>query len=339
MKTTRFAVIFLLVFISMLMAFNFKVTRYSNVTEKKAEYNYALDAAMDAAVAGIVESADGNSVIVDKQECVDQFYKSLYAAFAAMDSDTTKAMLELYTPVLALADEDGLDVYYSDVVNDDVQKVWSQKIPYTRHFSMAVPSDPNGNIGYTINFTLGDELTLMIDGDTSVYKGHYSELQNDYANQKDSKYKRLKTVLKGDVLGEEGYFQLWRNQVVTDTITEKLGYYVNRHNRIAEMNGEQFKFVLPQSAASDVSRAVDSVSFMCFFQGYPFGKGTSEVYSNFEISGARVTKSAGYFTQAVDGYLYYHKPGCTKGSGTKKWYKTQEECAWQGALPCEYCHP
>lgn len=338
MKITRFVPIFLLVIFVYVLLLLFKTTQFANVVNKKAEYNKALDSALDSALMGIVESADGNTVVVDREACVSNFYNCLYASFDALDSETTQKMLQLYTPILAVADEDGLYVYYSDVVNGEVQKVWSQKIPYTRHFSVASVG-VEGAIGYTVNFQLDDIVTIQIDGDTSIYSGRYSELVKNYANSTDSKYRALRTVLAGDVFSTEGYYELWRSQVITECIMDKLNYYVNRHNRIADMYGEQFTFQLPDSASSDISRSISDVSFMCFFQGYPYGKSTSDVYSNFEISGARVTKNAGYYTQVVDNYLYYHKVWCTHGSGVKKWYSTQEECAWAGALPCPYCNP
>ncbi len=338
MKITRFAAIFLLFMFVYVLLFTFKTEQFANVVNKKAEYNKALDSALDSALEGIVESADGNTVTVDKEECVQNFYNCLYAAFDALDSETTQKMLQLYTPVLAVADEDGLYVYYSDIVNGEVQKVWSQKIPYTRHFSTASVNG-DGAIGYTVNFQLDDIITIKIDGDSSIYSGRYSELVKNYSNSSASENRALRAVLAGEVFSTEGYYQLWRSQVVTECIMDKLGYYVNRHNRIADMYGEQFTFRLPDSAASDISRSISDVSFMCFFQGYPYGKSTSDVYSNFEVSGARVTKNAGFYTQLVDGYLYYHKTWCTHGSGEKKWYATQDECAWAGALPCPYCNP
>lgn len=338
MKTTRFVVIFLLFISVYVLLFSFKESQFANVVNKKAEYNKSLDSALDAALEGIVESADGNSVIVDKDACVSNFYNCLYASFNALDSETTQAMLKLYTPILAVADEDGLYVYYSDTVNGEVQKVWSQKIPYTRHFT-TTSVDATGAVGYTVNFQLDDTVTIKIDGDDSIYSGRYSELVKNYANATGSEYKAIRAVLAGEVFSAEGYFELWRSQVITECITDKLSYYVNRHNRIAAMYGEQFTFQLPVSASSDISRSISNVSFMCFFQGYPYGSATSDVYSNFEISGAHVTKNSGYYTRVVDGYLYYHKPSCNKGSGEQNWYATQEECAWAGALPCPYCNP
>lgn len=340
MKISKYAIVFALIFLAAYMIFQFKVNKYTTVTQKKAEYNYAVDNALDSAVEGIVESADGSTVTVDKQECVDNFYKSLYASFGAMDSQTAQQMLKLYTPVLAIADIDYLQVYYSDEVNGDMQKVWSQNIPYSRHFVEGDLGFPSGAVGYTVNFSLYDDITIVIDGDSStIYKGRYNELQEAYKDNKEARYSKLRTVLQGEVLGSPGHFELWRSQVVTDTIIDRLSYYVNRHNRIASAFGEQFTFQLPVTAESDIARNISGVSFMCFLQGYPYGAGTSEVYSNFEVSGAHIIKSSGYYTQEVDGYLYYHKRNCTHGTGKKNWYSTKEECAWQGANPCPYCNP
>ena len=124
---------------------------------------------------------------------------------------------------------------------------------------------------------------------------------------------------------------------------ERLSYYVNRHNAIAAYYGESFTFSLPLSSSSDVARSIEDVSFISFFQGYPYGRGTDDVYSNFEISGARITKSLGYYVrlgkQNGQTFMYYHKPNCTYGEGENYWYSTREECALQGAMPCPHCKP
>lgn len=331
MKTFRYAAIFLLVFLTFMVVHGYNTNVYSRMVHQKTEYNHALDSAMDAAVEGIVESADGNNVTIDFEQCVDNFYRDLFASFGAIDSPVTQAKLELYTPILAIADVDGLYVYYSDIANEQVVRNWSQKIPYSY-------SGSTDGIKYSVNFTMSDEVTIVIDGINTVYSGHYSELSVKYPASYDE-YKEINRVIRGDVLGTSGAFQSWRHATISNTIVKELNYYVNRHNLVASAFGEQFTFELPLSAESTISRGIEDVSFMSFFQGYPFGSGTSSVYSQFEISGARVSKGKGYYVQVVDDYLYYHQISCRKGEGYRDWYATREESAMKGALPCPYCNP
>ena len=345
MKITRYGVIFLLAVLILLVSLQMRIDKFTTFSDRKVQYNNALDSAIDSALDSVVISADRDVVEINKELCVDNYYKALYAAFDATDNPDKQDMLRLYTPVLALADDDGLWVYYSRVEKNgegSIKKVWSEKTPYSRTFSIPNTGAVNGNINFTLNFSMSDNLIIKILGDSNVYSGSWVSLQERYVKEV-NKNKPIYKVLTSEYLAAEGYYQLWRKQVITDTIMERLSYYVNRHNEIASFYGESFTFSLPLSSSSDVARAIDSVSFISFFQGYPYGRGTDEVYSNFEISGARISKSLGYYVRSIKQngqyFNYYHKPDCDYGEGTDYWYKTREECALQGALPCPYCKP
>ena len=339
MKITRYAVIFVMITLISLLSLKFNVGKYSDVTHKKVEYNAILDSAIDSALESVVASADGNTVTIDKDACVSNFYKCLYSGFNAIDSNTTQAMLQLYTPILAIADEDGLYVNYSTEVSGEITKVWSQKIPYADSYT--AKDELGQSFTYIVNYTMTDSLTITILGEQNLYSGNYEELVKAYKTTTSSAYRKIKAIMNGNVLGAPGYFEAYRDATITAVIDDKLNYYVNNHNRIAELYGEQYTFRIPNSATSEISRAIQSPSFISFFQGYPYGRSTSEVYSNFEVSGARVTKNQGYYVRWVDGYLYYHRAYCkaTVDNEINDWFSSKEECARIGALPCPYCKP
>lgn len=339
MKITRYLSVFMLIAVILLFQNQVKIDRFQDVSNKKIEYNSILDAAIDAALESTVQSADGLTVEIDKELCVENFYKALYAGFDAIDSETAQQKLQYYTPVLAIADVDGLFVNYSDEVSGSIKKYWSQKIPYSAYYSGI---DASGTaFTYVVNYCMGDSLTVTIIGDQNVYSGEYEELSEVYKDNYAAEYRKIRAVMNGEVLGAKGYFELHRESAIQSVIVDQLNYYVNRHNDIAEAFGEQFTFQLPTSAVSSVARAIENVSFISFFQGYPYGMGLSEVYSNFEVSGARIAKNKGYFVREVGGFLYYHREGCyaVYSSDVNDWYSSAKECALVGALPCPYCEP
>lgn len=326
----------------------FSTQLFGRMVNQKTALNNAVDYAIDSAMESITVREDGYSVSVDFDRCIKNFYDALYAAFGSFDNELSMSKLGLYTPVLAIADNDGLYVYYSETIDNEVQKVWSQKLPYSYNGIFTVGT----TVGeYVINFSLNDSVTVYatLSGSTGtveqrVYSGSYNELARKYpAKDRNGSAIRdnqpLHTLLENGPIPDYESFVGLKDEVVTNTIVGQLSYYVNNHNRIAQMYGEQFTFQLPSTARSDVARGIKDVTFMCFFQGYPIGAGSSERYSNFEVSGARIAKKSGYVIQAVDGFLYYHKPSCTHAEGEQRYFESREECAKKGALPCTYCRP
>lgn len=350
MKLTRYAIVFILIFMSMFGTLSYRVNKFTTSVTQKAAINDAIDTAVDAAVNGIVETADGDSVTISQQNCISNFYRSLYASFGIIDSTVQQQLLLNYIPVMAIVDEEGLYVNYSDNSSNsrtNLTKVWSHCIPYSESYTAAL--GPGENVNFCVNFTLTDFVTISIDydgtsgissGEYHVYSGDWQDLKAQYGT--DNAPAGIKAVFTDSKIfsAEEGVFETVRNNVVTDTIVNRLNYYVNQHNRIAKLYGEQYTFHLPSTAYSDVNRNLDNISFICFFEGYPIGKGTDNTYSKFSIGAARVIKNIGYFTRlGDDGLLYYHKDSCNNGIGKTYRYVTREECALQGAMPCPVCNP
>lgn len=349
MKISRYVLIFTLIFVTYFVITHYSTTRFSYVVNQKTEINNAIDGAIDSAMESIVLTASGYDVDINFEQCASNFYKSLYAGFAAIDNNVTQSKLDLYTPVLAITDVDGLYIYYSEVIDNEVRKVWSSKIPYAYS---GIVVDGSTTYSFIMHFGLNDDITIFAESYNSVtsetsantYTGVYGGLSQTYpiTDRKGNKHLEnapLHEILElGPISTYEDFVNL-RSTVVTDTVTSQMSYYVNNHNRIAEMYGEQFTFQLPSSAESEIARGITDINFICFFQGYPIGTSTTDRYSNFEISGARIAKNSGYVTQEMDEYLYYHKVSCTHGRGTRKYFETREECALRGALPCPYCRP
>ena len=179
MKITNFILVFLISIFAYYSILNTNVQELSIISSKYPQYNNAVDTAIDAAVSSSVESANGISDLSSNFDgCVDKFYNSLFASFNATDNEVLQQDLQLYTPVLALADVDGFYILYNDTDKDGkLTKVKTQKFPYIAEFD----EDINGNsMSYTINVTLGDEVTVTFAGDKNIYYGNYSELAKKY---------------------------------------------------------------------------------------------------------------------------------------------------------------
>lgn len=357
MKISRYAIVFIFIVLALSIPLYSRVYKFGKASDRKVMYNKILDDAIDTAVDQIVSNADMSFVDVDREKCVSSYYKALYAGFAAIDSEMTQSKLEYYTPVLAFIDIDGVYFYYSVRGNDQkLKKIWSEKTPYVYEGTVAYNTVGVGNSStshtsnYSITFLLNDEILISVDGET--FEGTLVHLRELYGSEtgnveKDNQYAAIRAILNSHVLSSDGYYQLTRSECITNTVMERINYYVNIHNELAAEQGESYTFTVPVTAKSDISRATDSVSFMSFFQGYPLGKGTDDVYSNFELSGARIVKNQGYYTKRVikngSSILYYHRPSCpclnSEDTVLSSWFATKEEAASSGAMPCEECKP
>lgn len=330
MKITNYIILFAVVFLLLLVPLSNQVSVYNKITGKQVSYNNNLDTAIDSALEHIVESADGAAFEINYDECVEQFYRSVYASFGATNSDSMQMTLKACVPVLAVVDLDGLVVYHSNVNGDTVTSNWSEKIPF-------VYSSPS----YTVVFHLDNTVKLKILGDSTVYEGDYRQLKALYSTEvAHDKYAVMAQVYDTSCLASEGLYAKTKAQVISNTIMKNLNYYVQQHNRVGQAYGFNYSFHLPESAESEVARGIDGVSFISFFQGYPYGVGTDDVYSKFTISGARVKKTSDFMVRrSTDGYLYYHTKGCKHGKEPSTLYDTKADCASQGAYPCPYCKP
>lgn len=353
MKISNYVLMFFIAVAAYLCLLNLNVQELGIMASKYPQYNNAVDTAIDAAVSSTVESANSASELRTNFEgCVDKFYNSLYASFGASDNEILQQDLRLYTPVLAMADVDGFYIMYNDVNADGkLVKTKTPKIPYIAEFDKDIKGRP---LSYTVNVTIDNQVTVTFKGDSKVYSGDFTELQQKYPGT------NLANVYDRTILSQKGTFNNWRNHVIAESICEQLNYYTQKNNTIASDFGIKYNFTLPESASTDLANGINNVTFIALFQGYPYGAGTSSVYNKFCVSGAKVNKITAYYVRPYDDgdgeRYYYHKHDCkklfdaTKGTasgydsnfyeannGLGYAFSSAQEAAASGALPCPYC--
>lgn len=340
MKSYNYAIVFLLVFISLFSIQNARISTFVNAQYESVALNDAVDSAIDSAVTGLVSMADGYSVEIQRETASTQFYRALHASMGILNDEDAQEMLDVFIPILAFADTDGICVQYMEETQNGYVKVWGPKYSYSKEYIYHENNGlANSDWKYTIAYTMEDVITVTIDN--TVYTDTWTLLKDpgDTATQNYGSDAKLVAVMGQPQFDDAESFDAYRKEAITSIIVEKLEYYTSLHNRIGAVYGQNYTFSFPESADSEIIRAIEYPTFMCLFQGYPLAGGTSQRYNNFALGAARVAKGTKYFTQAIDGYLYYHKGTCTAGSGDICQYQTREECAWHGAMPCEVCNP
>ncbi|WMJ87539.1 hypothetical protein [Anaerocolumna sp. MB42-C2] len=316
MKITNLAIIFFVLELLMITLIDIRLNNLTAITNKQVEYNKALDNAIDDGVMNLVEVDSNRKLILNKEVAVQQFFESLFANFGVIGNSHLENRLKNYIPVILVTDTDGFYINYSELYrsNDEVLTVskWSEKIPYFYE---------DNNIIY--KFTLGDYITLYDRSANLIYEGDYHDLNAHFP---------------GTLLAKDAFDQI-RRSVIIGKIEEKMNYYINLHNNIAEQYGITYRFWLPQINKADWYQTVNDISMLVIFQGYPYNAAGLDTYNRYALGGARIKKSSAYFITKINDLKVYHKDSCKRIADSGIPYYTKEECALEGAFPCPDCNP
>lgn len=344
MKIEHFALAFFVLVAATLLRADLSIRNTQAVNNKMIEYNRNVDSACDDAMHDMIEMVDDYSMNLNLESCKESFFNSLYASFGVLDSKAGQEDLQRYVPIILVTQNDGFYLLYHSLSDDEAETrmQWTQKYPYS--YSGSVTDAGNKVHTYTINFTMGNEITVVDrsavygSAGSATFCGDYWKLGSTMSEL----YGALSnSAWSGAFLKNDDEFTRFRQSAMQYTVTKKADYYVNKHNEIAKAFGINFSFSLPVSSTDTFARTVDEVSVLAVFQGYPYGKGSKEVYSRFSVSGARLGKKSKYYVaEGGSGILYYHRGDCEKLRG-KIWkkYNSKEDCAKTGAYPCPDCNP
>lgn len=360
--------VFVIVLAAVFLGVGMKVNSLETMDKRAAEFNESIDNAVDDSLRSMLEVTDSFKHTINLEVCSDTFFKALYAGFGTMDSDTGKEQLKMYVPVLLVTDEDGFYIMYhsSSQTGDYTTTAWTPKIAYCH--SGSVSGSLNGSpvqFNYNISYTMSTLIKLSIrvvkpdgsfSGGSYYFEGHRESIVEEYqaAGEAAASLEVLSAFMSA-AANSSGFlsdsnFEKFRQSVMTYQITKKMNYWVNEHNKLAKSYGISYNFSLPESSMDSVSRAIEDVSLLAIFQGFPYGKGTDDVYSRFALSGSRIYKATRYVIAKDGSVLYYHRYNCSKLPKTTngginlpadsyETVTTRRACAQKGAYPCPYCNP
>lgn len=368
MKLEHYLVVFVIVLAAIFVGVELKTNSLETMDKRTSEFNETIDNAVDDSLQSMMEVADSFDHNINLEVCSDTFFKALYAGFGAMDSVTGKEQLKMYVPVLLVTDEDGFYLMYHSTsqLGDYTETAWTPKMAYYYSGTLSgnlsgVPAQFNYQISYTMSTIIKLSIKVVhssgVSGDKSYYfEGHRESIVEEYlaAGEDATSLAVLSAFMsaataEGQLLSTSN-FERFKQSVMTYQITKKMNYWVNEHNKIAKNYGISYNFSLPESSMDSVSRAIGDISLLAIFQGFPYGQGTSDVYSRFSLSGARLYKATRYVIAKAGSVLYYHRYNCGKlpktGAGginlpeaSYETVTTRRECAKKGAYPCPDCNP
>ena len=353
MRITNYVIITFIVILSLITVTDSRQQKLDKIVNSQVEYNQRVDTALDDALDSVVEVADGLDTDINYEEVIDRFFKSLYASFGVSTSESGQKLLQLYIPVIALVTNDGVRFYYNDVESEELVHRWSPKMPFCYKAS-------NGGEDYYVNFRQDDTLSVNVPVyENGLFKEYltfegtpesiryYAENDEEYRDKLyylfNSDYNQSPGDNANDRLlfaeGYEGYYQSVKNETIAKAVAQGFSVYLRKYNSVANSLGVDYHFSLPVTSSDSLARSINGVTFMAIFQGYPYGAGTDDVYSNFAVSGTRVTKKHYYFVckDNDSGISYYHKEWCNRVKYRSNRFESKEEAARSGAFPCDAC--
>lgn len=232
---------------------------------------------------------------------------SLYTSLDLLMDTEGKQRLELFLPVVAVVDEDGIYLYYlkeNTESDKKLERVWTERIPYEVNYH-----------GTQYEFTLsGKAISFDEESNKIIESGLTQELE------------------------------ALRLDTISSVIEQNISEYINQHNHIARQYGIQYEFHVSLTDDSFNQRSITNPSLLVMFQGYPL-LGKDHVYDFFSFAGASIRKNDYYIVTQKDWYYQYHRKDCkTLNKIQEKVTDIEEiicnskkECAKYGAFPCPDC--
>ena len=323
-KITKFELYFVILILPVLFfLWNYDTTLRNNELSR-IQYDNAIDRAVEDGILHMVEYDSTDDIIINRDSVVENYFESAYAGLGITDSPSAKDWLQIYTPVILLTDIDGFYVYHCyDVPASDggthTLSGWSEKYTYAYQGGQ-----------YVLSFTITDTIKVYDATSGTLMDGDYHDLMHVVPQ----------LTVAFPFLSDDNDFKTVRDACMADAISERMEYYINEHNRIANDYGIKYHFYLPSVSDDDWERAINGISMMVVFQGYPYPSGRG-YFNLVAVGGARLAKSNAYYITSENGMPIYHRDGCPLITSTSREhpYDKARTCAGKGAYPCSFCNP
>jgi hypothetical protein len=338
MKLHHLSILFVILALALFVLTDIKTNTQIAVSKEKKLLDQSFSRAIDDALIDFVEVEGFENLHINRESAVQNFFSSLYASLDIMDQPDKKELMKNYTPVIAIACEDGfyLNVSLEYKGTDNLtylKKQWTDKIPFYYE-----------DEDFIYKFTLKDTLTLYdknglldVNREQTIFQLTYqslinSELYTNFRNKRPDSF----------LLNEEN-FNLRRKACIIGAIEDNLSFYSQEYNNIAKQFGINYQYTIPVIDNSEWMRSIDNPCMIVLFQGYPLKHGDGETYNRYIISGAKIDKNHVFYLEQKEWFYLYHKDTCSELLKdeliiAKEPHYTILECVNKGAYACPFCN-
>ncbi len=359
MNLKDFTLIFIFITLALFTVF-FVKTEVSQqfLNESKVEKNYTSSSALDSSgsTVALMEKYDYDldSNIFSNEEIRKDVIESMESSYANNYglSQKNKGYLLNYTPLIAFIDNDGFYITHNRKI---LKNGYNEITRVTTPIHMWTSNDVNNK--FIFRYTLGSNITAIDQENELIYSGDRRKVYeliekwivddaagpNTLSATDEMQYKEAIAFLIDD-----NQFESAKANVIINSITNALEYYVNAYNERNASNFIKYEVYLPFSKGQDWSRYIENPCVITFFQGVQKASSLGE-FTIYSMAGGEIKESPKYFITEEDitdesgaptgrTQLFYHSfdSDCDH-TGITKFYYSMEECAKQGALPDPNC--
>lgn len=312
-----------------------KSREYIAVQEERTYLDQCFDRAVDTATKELIRD-EISTLASNKNQAAETFFLSMQTSLGISVNSYEMQKLYFYVPFIAILDETGFYINYSDIIKNDsgikkYVKRWTNRIPY---------SYEDNDFIYLLS--LNDIITIYEKG--SFLSENYGVKTLDFTMEEicsEERYAIFRERYPGNFLLQKEQFELKKQEIIIKIIEEYVNYYIYNHNNIAKEFGIQYEFTFPTTDDSEWQRTLMSSSMLILFQGYPLVSGDFSFYNRYSISGASLRKEELYYLEEKAGYYIYHNYNCESIQAIESEIACQtiSECASYGAYACPICFP
>lgn len=269
MSVSDYGLMFSMLLIVCILFHSIHLSDYMAIQKVQADYNMAVDEAVEFALHDSVRYDNENEITLDEKEVIQRFFHACYMNLGIMENPVKKELCRFYVPYMLFVESDGIVPYIqaSSQVKGEVHFINATKIYY----------EWKGEQNDTLQVTLGG----MVRYENDVTLEHKEGLYRDVAEQLPKWFR-----------WSEHEFLERKKKLVIGCIKNCTNACINHQNQIAKNFGIHYRFTLPQIKYEEWYRTIEDVSLITLFQGYPYGNGVTGVFNRVAIGGARVVKAS-----------------------------------------------
>ncbi|WP_214629696.1 hypothetical protein [Paenibacillus agaridevorans] len=319
MKWIEWAIVGALIFLPFATVNRYETDTLRRTMLTELKYDAALDAAVDDAASMLVVNASQQQeaqygsvkrIVLNKEEAIAAFYRTLDAGFGIADDSVTQGVLHRYIPAIVIVGYDGFYVYSEQEWTGTDGKIvmepaWGTKKPYAY-------SDSAGN---SLSFTLDQQVLAYDAASQSWHEGLWQDIL-------------LQTTIP--LLQDAALFEQVRRSTIVRAIQDELAYQINRYNETVSRNGLIYTFTLPLISDEDWSNTVDDVGVLAFVQGIPMG---TKMYNSYALGGSRIVKRPTIIGAKKGSMKVYYRSSCGYTYPAEETFASEQAAARKGYMP------
>lgn len=272
MKLLDYSILFTIFSLVLLLPISIAEQEILTYSRYEMQYHGRMDNAIDDGLFSMVERDDVQTVVINREEYVKNFYESFFGNFGIADDEYAKQRMRKHLPFIGIVEQNRVSFFYQNPVkiNETVEflDTWTDYIPYEYEEG-----------GYRYHFSVGSGKDMIV-----IYlpsKGEWIEGTRWELAKQDTE---LLWLTKDEV-----FEQIRRNTVIS-VLKREMERVVKENSLLAKQYGLEYEVYLPEVEKQDWCRTLDDIGMIVLFQGYPIKATVGKTYTRFVYSGARTYK-------------------------------------------------